>query len=131
MSSDYEGICLDHDPPIVTWGDYRTAEQAITEARRPGSHPHCDLLVGRWSGALIEIGCPGQTWQDKRPHPGWHRDTKWVDVQWLRLTIAALDLPDAVRAGHRISDALTEAMRHCWQEHRVRRLRTVVGMEGA
>lgn len=129
MSSDYETICLDHDPPIVSHGDYRTAQEALAEARRPYRHPHCDLLVGRWSGGLVEVGCPGQAAHDNRPHPGWHRDTQWIQVPWLRLAVAALELPPEVRTEHRIGEMLTGALDFCWQEHRVRRLSLVLGME--
>lgn len=118
MSSAYRVLCLSHDPAIVASDPgYHRREQA-EEAIRVGVEEHrdCDLLIGRFSYPLVEVGCP--------PRPSCHHGgTEWVDSDWLRLLAAAYQSQDeAVRAATRQSEF------RCWSWERLRRLRDELGI---
>lgn len=124
MSSDYHAICLNHDPALTIDDDNergrRDQSAALTLGRR--EHPRCILLVGRWSGGLTGICCPGQVgYPPKHPtpptHSGWHRNDEWIGASWLRL-LALSDEPTRVLAGRT----------GCWTYDTARRLRTVLGL---
>jgi hypothetical protein len=126
MSSTYRILCLSHDPAL-SFGEYSTpgtAEAAI----RVGidEHPRCDLLIGRYSYPLIEVGCPPTTGHDRpgrrRCHP--HSTTEWVDVAWLGL------LAVTHQSGSEELAALAggPAMAH-WPWERLRRLRDELGID--
>ncbi|MFI6296823.1 hypothetical protein ACIBEJ_34900 [Nonomuraea sp. NPDC050790] len=87
MSSTYRIPCISHDPALVA-GEYDTPD-AAERAIRDGidDHPQCDLLIGRYSYPLIEVGCPPTTGPDRSGrHPCLpHSATEWVDVAWLRI----------------------------------------------
>lgn len=117
MSSDYNALCLSHDPAIVLETDERTLDAAIERARI--SHPRCDLLVGRWSGALIEVCCPGMpVEQDHKPHTGWHRDPVWADAGLL--AIAAVVVHHA--EGAVVLENALRRLPMCWTPERLRRI---------
>lgn len=116
MSSNYHVLCVSHDPAIVITEDheFRSPHDALAAAANPASHERlaghvgCDLLVGRYSYPLIEVGCPG----GDRCRPGYHRPDSdmWADAGWLRLLHAAHSRGDDV-TGFRL--------RPCWTRSRV------------
>lgn len=116
MSSTYRILCLSHDP-ATTHGEYRApvdAEAAV--AAGLDTHPDCDLVIGRWSGGLIEVGCPASRYQPAAL-PCYHGSTIWTDSDWLRLLAAAYqstdpDMQQAIKAGN-----------HCMSWDRLRRVR--------
>lgn len=128
MSSVYRLLCLNHDPAIMLDRDYQSGPDAMDAAANPDrieGHETCDLLVGRWSGGLAEIGCPPSPRERQRHAQCCHRGPQWTDVDWLRLLVAALRL---------VGDDLTvktalEPFRspyRCWTSTRMERLRSVL-----
>lgn len=121
MSSTYRILCIGHDPALVlddrSWNDHAQAVQAI--AAGVSAHPSCRLLVGRWSAALIEVGCPRMAGAVHRHSGVYHpHDTEWVDAGWLRLM--ALSTPEAVGAAQ---------VPGCWDRDIARRLARILGLE--
>lgn len=128
MSSHYMIICVSHDPAIVfggssnyaDWNSPAPALEAIAD-RTTGpaqAHPDCDLVVGRWSSALIEVCCPPS--RSNGPYHGSsHRDDLWIDASWLRLL--ALAEPEHVEAARLRSS--------CWAPLLARALRYELGIE--
>lgn len=119
MSSTYRVLCLSHDPATIAadgdWNRAHMAEEAITAGIE--GHEQCDLLIGRYSYPLVEVGCPAS--KDRRgKQPCIHGSTHWVDVVWLRLLAVALREPTSTDLRH----AADEAARNCWTPERVRRL---------
>lgn len=121
MSSHYVLFCVSHDPPITfggasDWRDWNSPEPALAAVadRTTGpavEHPNCDLLIGRYSGALIEVCCSAS--RSNGPYHGSsHRDDQWIEVDWLRLL--ALAGPDRIEAAR---------LRSCWTWEVVYRLR--------
>lgn len=128
MSSYYDAICLSHDPAIVMGHDESSWDAAIERGRL--EHPRCDLLVGRWSGALVEVGCPGMSPDAdvcQRHGGGWHRDLVIADARLLHVA--------AVVAQHAENDVALEAaarqLRMCWTPERLCRISAALGVEGA
>jgi len=127
VSSTYRILCLNHDPAIVIDRDWSSPNDAMAAATDPGhagldDHLRCDLLVGRWSGGLCEIGCPPSIGPEAKCSSH-HRNEHWVDLDWLRLLAAALDSSEpAVTAAVK---ELTSPY-HCWRRERVQRLRSVL-----
>ncbi|MFB4280820.1 hypothetical protein ACBJ59_36410 [Nonomuraea sp. MTCD27] len=126
MSSIYRILCVSHDPAL-DYGEYNTPEEAETAIREgDSSHRQCDLLIGRYSYPLIEVGCPPNTGPQRsgRHRCFTHSLTEWVDVVWLRLLAAA-------------HQADTEQMRALagerrlahWSPERLRRLRDELGID--
>jgi hypothetical protein len=119
VSSDYQIICLSHDPAIIVEQDYTNAEQALNDAGDHYAHPDCDLIVGKWSGGLVELCCPGMPEGRKiRDHTWLHSGDQWVKAAWLRLALLA-------------GAATTEAARipGCWTYLRLHKLRYILGIE--
>lgn len=119
MSGNYRTICLNHNPALILldaeWGSPEGAADALAAVldRDPdgylSDHAACDLLIGRWSGGLIQLCCP------RRDMHGWmHRDPEWVEVGWLRLAHAALLAGVHLEPKYRIPA--------CWTDDRIRRL---------
>lgn len=117
MSSTYRVLCLSHDPAIALDIEWATPEAALAALADPGAaaeHPNCDLVVGRWSGALVEVCCPSGRC---------HLRPIWVDKVWLRLLAVAHDSKDVqVLAA---ADAFP-----CWPATRLARLRSELGLTG-
>lgn len=126
MSSTYHILCLSHDPALTVTGlGHNRPEEAEAAVRDDtDSHAHCDLLIARHSGALVELGCPpSYPAREGAYRCGAHGRTEWVDVEWLLLLAAAHQSGDeAVRAaaGHRGFS--------CWPWGRLRRLRVELGI---
>lgn len=125
MSSSYHILCLSHDPALTVTGlGHNRPEVAEAAVRKDtDSHAHCDLLIARHSGALMELGCPST-------HParegayrcGTHSGTEWVDVEWLRLLAAAYQSDDQALRG-----VTAERGFRCWPWERLRLLREELG----
>jgi len=124
VSSTYRAICLGHDPAIELdpeWNDPETALAAVTDRTGPlETHQKCDLLIGRYSSPIVELGCPAGAM-----HPGlWHpHRAEWIDAGWLRLVIAAVktDDPRTLKAAGEV--------RGCWRPGRVVALRGLLAVE--
>lgn len=127
MSSTYGIFCLSHDPAIEAAESAPNAVEAVAWAADGfGDHPACDLLVARYSGGLVQIGCPGMGTEPgrMRGHPGWHRDTVWAEAGLLRVAAAVIETE---ADGH--ADVLTASlgrMPMCWTVERLHRLRHVL-----
>jgi len=120
VSSTYRIFCLSHDPaidtePLVDRHVCAEAEQAAA-AGVPG-HEECDVLILRYSGALVEIGCPIRT-----QHGGWYHphSVEWVDVIWLKLLMLAQRAPEGSPERQLAERA---PMPGCWRPERLNRLR--------
>lgn len=127
MSSVYRVLCLSHDPAITTEAEYSRPEPAVAAiASGIDGHRDCDLLIGRYSYPLVEVGCPPTTSPDRagrhRCHP--HSVTEWVDVAWLRILAAVY------RVGDEQMRTLTgeSTLRH-WSRERLQRLHEELGIE--
>jgi len=132
VSSTFHIACLSHDPACqVTDLGYDSSGEA--EARiRSGieGHPNCDLLIIRWSGGPVEIGCPGHERRaTTRPPANWcwcripHSHTKWASTTWLRVLAHA-------RLAHALPEKLApHSDLSCWTEQRVWRLREEISLE--
>lgn len=124
MSSTYRILCLSHDPAIVLDHDYDSDCAAAVAVLNPHRHPEveehadCDLLIGRYSYPLIEVGCAGSA----RPafgHPQ-HAEIEWIAAGLLRIAALALtaDQPNATAV---VVDGLPG---YCWTVKRIERLRS-------
>lgn len=129
MSSTYQVYCLSHDPAISAV-DNASREECISWAATGfGEHPSCDLLVARYSGGLVELGCPGMGERTdegltRRVHLGWHRDMVWADAGLLRIAAAVIETEGD---GH--ADVITKSLKRmptCWTVERLHRLRYVL-----
>lgn len=128
MSSLYRILCLSHDPAIEASNrEYRStelAEQAIREGI--DGHEKCDLMIGRYSYPLVELGCPGNVPGDRQPgvrscfH---HRDTRWISVEWIRLLACAQRQPE----GSLLRSATVDVHFACFPPERLHRLRFELG----
>lgn len=125
MSSTYRILCLSHDPAITAGDDYNSPEAAAAAiAAGVDEHPHCDLLIGRYSYPLIEVGCPPTTRPARPGQRGCyaHATTEWVDVAWLRI-LAAVH-----QSGNEETRALAgDSHLSHWPWERLRRLRDELG----
>lgn len=130
MSSLYRVLCLSHDPAIELPGEewlssangMELATQAVVERATDEllSHQQCDLLIGRYSYPLVEVGCVVALPQPTG-HTNYHSIPQWIDVKWLRILYHAYGATDAA-----LADAAAEMDRGCWTRQRMRRLRTLL-----
>jgi hypothetical protein len=132
MSSTYRVLCLSHDPAMVAadgdWNRASMAEEVI--AAGVEGHEQCDLLIGRYSYPLVEVGCPAS--KDRRfKHPCVHGGTQWVDVAWLALLAVAQQDPSRAEAPSALRVVAREAGARCWSPERVRRLGPALGVTAA
>jgi hypothetical protein len=132
MSSTYRILCLSHDPAIATEDEFSTAgdaERAVADG--VDGHPGCDLLIGRYSYPLVEVGCPPTTIE----RPGRHRcsihaSTVWADVAWLRVLAAVYQAGDERLQALAVESSLTHPTLRHWPWERLRRLRGELGIDG-
>lgn len=120
MSSLYRFLCMNHDPAIEFGPEDVYSVSRIEDLARArqwsedvpwSDHAQCDVLIGRYSSPLIEVGCvPGFS-----GCPGWHSDMQWVRREWLWLAYSALNLTGGVH------DA-AKAIPRCWTPSRLARL---------
>ncbi|MEC3995054.1 hypothetical protein VSR01_16535 [Actinacidiphila sp. DG2A-62] len=125
VSSTYTLLCLSHDPAVLVsdWG--RSADNVIGQlSEGVEGHEGCDLVLGRVSGALVEVGCPPTRLQhpDNKTCHG-HADTVWTHVDVLRLLAAAYGTYDDV-----VSKAATAPTFRHWPSPRLHRLRVDLGL---
>jgi hypothetical protein len=126
VSSNYHLICLGHDPALVIGSEFGHDEITRLTSRDHealDTHQHCDIMAGRWSGALVEVGCYGITLGDRRGCKGYHRGVTWTDKDWLHLLHAATTPPNRVD-----DDTLRSFTSQCWPLDRLRRLRYHLGL---
>lgn len=116
MSSVYRVICASHFPALVSEGELSRPEAVARVADREG-HPDCDLLIGRWSGALIEIACPGDL-------STCHHSIEWVDDGWVRVAAEAVDAAVPGDSAYARLFVALGTLPACWS---VRRLESVRG----
>lgn len=124
MSSTYRILCLSHDPAIVVdtpdWNRPEQAEEAIHAVI--AGHEGCDLMIGRYSYPLVELGCPPTRDQPVKLHCC-HGSTLWTDKDWLLLLAAAYQSSDPG-----VLKAVGELRRSCLPWERLRRLRVELGV---
>jgi hypothetical protein len=133
MSSDYFVLCLSHDPAIRIDIASRQRDEAIAAASDPAghedldNHQHCDLVVGRYSWPLVEVGCPPSPKQAERRHQGCYHphNPTWLDAKWLRLLLAVT--VDEHRDPE-TSKAIERFHFGCWPPDRLARLRNELGV---
>jgi hypothetical protein len=126
VSSTYSILCLSHDPAVDAAEPQGVEQASDMAAAGFDGHPTCDLLVARYSGGLIELGCVGMPDPPggRRAHPGWHRDIIWAEAGLLRVAAAVIETEGD---GH--ADVLTKALKRmpmCWTIERLHRLRNVL-----
>ncbi|GHG97303.1 hypothetical protein ACFORH_42695 [Amycolatopsis roodepoortensis] len=117
MSSMYRILCLSHDPAIVLEPEFHSGAdgQARAEAAVIAGvegHQGCDLLIGRYSYPLVEVGCPRHGGETHRLR------TEWLDVVLLRLVGLAYRRPDGTP-----ERLLAGQVARCWSSERLHRLR--------
>lgn len=120
MSSTYYLLCMSHDPAtvITELGDPETLP---TPDNIRESHPNCDLVVTRVSGAPVEFGCLGR---DQGGSCRGHSGIEWVGAEWLRLLIVAQDART-----EDIRKIRSQGSLRCWDFGRLYRLRYQLGTE--
>lgn len=114
MSSTYYLLCMSHDP-AVTITELGDPESLPKPDDLEQTHPNCDFLITRHSGALIEVGCPGFGNRPCKWHTG---GIQWVKADWLRLlALLTDDEPLGVRT------LREQRTLQCWDIERIHRLR--------
>lgn len=124
MSSTYNAICLSHDPAILINEIARHKIDLPISRDDLRGHEHCDIVIGRWSGGLCELACPGRDLPGPTGCRAHHRSTEWTPVEWLRLLVAATTPPNAIdpKLLFRLS------IGGCWPLDRIHRLRDELGL---
>lgn len=125
MSSTYRILCLTHDPAIIIdtpddWNRPEPAEEAIQAGL--AEHPHCDLVIGRYSYPLVELGCPA-TRDQPANLPCCHGSTQWTGKDWLLLLAAAYQSDDPA-----VRQAVKDGGHYCLPPERLNRLRHELGI---
>lgn len=131
MSSAYRILCLSHDPAIVVndpgYQRAEDAEAAIRDRPEGAAHSHCDLVIGRYSYPLVEVGCPRSADQPEHLRPGvlrcYHGSTMWTSKEWLLLLGAAYQSDDPA-----VREAVKAGNYSCLPWERLRRLRVELGI---
>jgi hypothetical protein len=140
VSSMYRILCLSHNPALeLETPEWHSGDDGRVKAEHAAAHPEdldglaehtaCDLLVGRYSYPLVEVGCPAVIRDSGRPHPPgtYHpRSTEWVDIEWLRL----LWLAQQAEEGPLLRAAATLSG-WCWSPARLNRLANVLRGEAS
>lgn len=129
MSSNYHLLCLSHDPAIVlSEYDFQRADISAVTRAYPGlaDHQQCDIMVGRYSYPLVEVGCFGAiTLEGPTGCKGYHNGIQWMDRDWLRLLCT-------VNEHHSVNPQFMSPLTgRCWTPERLRRLAPGLGMNPA
>jgi hypothetical protein len=124
VSSTYRVICFGHTTPLILddteSSDVGTALAKAETPRAKRHHPDCDLLIGRWSGALIALGCPPMPAPFARqlamPCRSSHSSVEWIDDEWLRLAVAVDSISPSIdtAATNEARAILDNEVRRCW-----------------
>lgn len=118
MSSIYRPICLNHDPAIVIDHDLNLeGANGFASRDRIEGHEHCDIVMGRYSYPLIEVGCLGMQLPGPAGCQAAHRGIQWIDRDWLRLLTAATTPPNVIDPA-----VLRPLHGGCWTPQRLQRL---------
>lgn len=124
MSSNYSVLCLSHDPAIIVHDPgYNRPEQAEAAIRDGiAGHEQCDLMIGRYSYPLVELGCPRSADQPEHLRPDtlrcYHGGTMWTSKDVLLLLAAAYQSTDPA-----MREAVDTARFSCLPWERLKRLR--------
>jgi len=136
MSDDFHAFCCSHDPAFnLTDFDVGRdeVEPMIRRMRQDSPHSDCNLLIGRYSGSLIDIGCPGSLGTDRGFGEAFgcasgHKEIKWIDARWLKLALALLGPTGSIQSGPG-AEELDAVTRWCWTPERIHRLRRILTSE--
>lgn len=122
MSSTYYAICLSHDPALIPGTELSYSEaNSLADRSLLHDHQNCDIAVGRWSGALVEVGCLGAQLPGPTGCKAHHGRAEWTDKKWLWLLAAA--------APHITPGLLAPFTdQGCWPLGRLTRLREELGL---
>lgn len=121
MSSTYRLLCVSHDPAIEAhplsdgWHSRTDAERAAVDV--VADHEHCDILIFRISGALVEVGCPNRPGHAATCHP---RIVVWADVALIRFLALAQRAPVG-SPEQQLADRAP--LPGCWRPERLTRIR--------
>lgn len=128
MSSTYQLICMNHDPGIVVWDDHHQTFQPLEEKLKsddPWEHSGCDVVIGRFSYPLIEVGCPWSL--GKYAYRCEHAATMWTEASWLKLLFLHAVSPESSLSS--LAPTVFKSIPRCWTPGRVMKLRTFFGDE--
>jgi hypothetical protein len=115
VSGTFELLCASHTPALEL-DDDTTLDVVIGRlAAGAPEHPHCDLLIGRRSGGLVEVGCPPSAGRVSA-RVCYHSGIEWADASWLRL-LAAVTGDDREQTPA-VAAAVAQVPR-CWTPARV------------
>lgn len=139
MSSTYRVLCLSHEPALILEPEWSggtggtamvAAEQAAanpSEENGLGAHTECDLLIGRYSYPLLEVGCPASNGHQSTPrgrtpaHYPYHpRGAEWVRIEWLRVLWLAMQVAKDSTDPYDL--AVVGKVPGCWTATRLERL---------
>jgi hypothetical protein len=129
VSSNYSVLCLSHDPAIIVHDPGFNRPEQAEAAIRDGiaGHGQCDMMIGRFSYPLVELGCPNSGDQAQSLRPGvlrcFHAGTQWIDKEWLLLLAAAYQSSDPA-----VREAVKAGNHSCLPWERLRRLRVELGI---
>lgn len=125
MSSVYRVLCLSHNPAMLS-SDYESdnpglAHLSLANARQT-DHPHCDLVIGRYSYPLIEVTCYG-TSSSNAAYPGCtHAHPQRWDASFLALLLFVYQSPLAKTSSPTSNKTLRiarKAAQGCWPSNRL------------
>lgn len=125
MSSRYNWICISHNPAIEIdnpeYQDFNQITGAVKNEDRPTGHKQCDLIVGRWSGGLVELMCPGCKYRK------YHGSScqKWIDKDWLVLLLRAWEFNKPKPGGSNSNYAgiaIPSHLMQCWHPDRLNKI---------
>jgi hypothetical protein len=125
VSSDYRLVCLSHNPGLGIGTEYVSPDEAVSAlGTMLPDHGDCDVVLGRWSGALVELGCLG----GRRPGHGslYHVVVLWTRAEWLALALAVVQNGSHPESVVRV---LERATRDCWTVDRLTRMRNLLATE--
>lgn len=87
------------------------------------AHTKCDLLVGRYSYPIVEVGCPPSHPARQLSTPCRHNTPYWVESQWLRLLWSShVEMAPGSPALPVLAKAVERFQHTCWTHQRMERL---------
>lgn len=122
MSSTYHLLCLNHTPALYASRDLNRDDLAGIDRTDAPGHTHCDLVITRTSGDLVEVGCLGVGLDGPTGCHSYHPHIQWTDADWLRL------LHTATTTGGASPDLLRRFHARCWTPERLHALAEELGM---